>query len=62
MCIRMYKRNNHVVEIEAGNNLVKDEGEADCSEQHSLQNYLPITSKCPLMSLSPLFDSVPKTS
>lgn len=50
MCIRIYKRNNHIVEIEGSNNLAKDEVDA-CSQQQ-YQNYLSITSKYRLTSHS----------
>ena len=48
MCIRVYKRNDHIVELEASNHLAKDQVDA-CSQQH-YQNYLSITSKYRLLT------------
>ena len=43
MCVRIFKRNEHIVEIEGSNNLAKTEADA-CSQQY-YQSYLSITSK-----------------
>ena len=59
MCIRVHRRNNHIVEIEGSNNLAKNDVDA-CSQQQNYQNYLSITSEYMSVSRSSFFSFLPE--